>query len=160
MKKALFTLAMVLMGTIAHAQSIDKFISQFEGNNDAQVIRMDKNMIKKELADDSNDEDKDAIRIIKHIDSVRVLDLEECSADVKAEFYNETKNFNAKGYDELISTIEDGDKTLILTKGKGDTITELLILETGKEDCELVQIKGKITQAEIDQIIKEHQKDK
>ena len=107
-----------------------------------------------------NDEDKDAIRIIKHIDSVRVLDLEECSADVKAEFYNETKNFNAKGYDELISTIEDGDKTLILTKGKGDTITELLILETGKDDCELVQIKGKITQSEIEQIVKEHQKDK
>ena len=46
MKKVLFTLAMVLMGTMAHAQSIDKFISQFEGNNDAQVVRMDKNMIK------------------------------------------------------------------------------------------------------------------
>ncbi|MFC2710415.1 DUF4252 domain-containing protein [Hoylesella oralis] len=160
MKKLIFALFLLCAAQTSFAQKAHDIFEQFKDKPKVEYVHIPRIMLNMARKFMKNDEDKDAIRIIKHIDSVRVLDLEECSADVKAEFYNETKNFNAKGYDELISTIEDGDKTLILTKGKGDTITELLILETGKDDCELVQIKGKITQAEIDQIIKEHQKDK
>ena len=106
-----------------------------------------------------NDEEKDAIKIIKHINSIRILDLEECSTDIKTEFYNETKNFSINGYEELITTTDEDERTLILTKSKGNNITEMLILETSNDDCELIQIKGKIKQAEIEQIVRGQQND-
>ena len=136
MKKLIFALFLLCVAHTSFAQKAHDIFEQFKDKPKVEYVHIPRIMLNMARKFMKNDEDKDAIRIIKHIDSIRVLDLEECSADVKTEFYNETKNFSAKGYEER------------------------LILETGKDDCELVQIKGKITQAEIEQIVKEHQKDK
>lgn len=160
MKKYIFALLLLCVAQMSSAQNTYDIFELFKDKPKAEYVHIPKIMLNMAYKFMRHGEDKDAIKIIKNIDSIRILDLEDCSAAVKTDFYNETKNFSNKGYEELISTVEDGDKTLIFTKGKDNTITELLILETGKEDCELVQIKGKITQAEIDQIVKEQQKNK
>ena len=97
MKKVLFTLAMVLMGTMAHAQSIDKFISQFEGNNDAQVVRMDKNMIKKELGNDSNDEEDR--KLAEKADSMNVLVISSNKDKTTELFDNTLPDLEKEGYE-------------------------------------------------------------
>ena len=126
MKKVLFTLAMVLMGTMAHAQSIDKFISQFEGNNDAQVVRMDKNMIKKELGNDSNDEEDR--KLAEKADSMNVLVISS-NKDKTAELFDNTlPDLEKEGYEKMINVNQDASKVKILSKTNETSIKEIIII--------------------------------
>ena len=151
MKKALFTLAMVLMGTIAHAQSIDKFISQFEGNNDAQVIRMDKNMIKKELADDSNDEEDR--KLAEKADSMNVLVISS-NKDKTAELFDNTlPDLEKEGYEKMINVNQDASKVKILSKTNETSIKEIIVIVSDNKQRVFVQIFGNIKPEEVEKMV-------
>ena len=85
--------------------------------------------------------DEDA-KIIRKIKSIKVLDLESCTASVKERFNKKVNKLNLKGYDELMRVNDEGEKVRVLMKTKKETIRELLFVCTGKEDCTLVQING------------------
>ena len=57
------------------------------------------------------------------------------------------------GYEELMRVNDDGDKVRILMKTKKEVIRELLLVCTGNDDCTLVQINGKFTKDDIDQLV-------
>lgn len=138
MKKVLFTLAMVLMGTMAHAQSIDKFISQFEGNNDAQVVRMDKNMIKKELGNDSNDEEDR--KLAEKADSMNVLVISS-NKDKTAELFDNTlPDLEKEGYEKMINVNQDASKVKILSKTNETSIKEIIIIVSDNKQRVFVQL--------------------
>ncbi|HEY9551408.1 MAG TPA: DUF4252 domain-containing protein [Prevotella sp.] len=158
MKKLVIALLLLAATQASFAQNAGDIFAMFKNKPGAEYVHVPKLMLNVARKFVDKKQDKDALQIIKHIDSVRVLDLEDSSDKVKAAFLAETKNFNTKGYEELLRTVEDGTRTLILIKSKNNVINELLILEAGNEDCELVQIKGEITQAEIDRLVAEHQK--
>ncbi len=151
MKKALFTLAMVLMGTIAHAQSIDKFISQFEGNNDAQVIRMDKNMIKKELADDSNDEEDR--KLAEKADSMNVLVISSDNGKTAEQFDNTLPDLEKEGYERMINVNQDASKVKILSKTNETSIKEIIIIVSDNKQRVFVQIFGDIKPEEVEKMV-------
>lgn len=154
MKKLIIALLLLCTVQVSFAQKAGDIFSKFKNKPKAEYVHIPRIMLSMARKFMKNDEEKDAIKIIKHINSIRILDLEECSTDIKTEFYNETKNFSINGYEELITTTDEDERTLILTKSKGNNITEMLILETSNDDCELIQIKGKIKQAEIEQIVR------
>ncbi|MFC2710414.1 DUF4252 domain-containing protein [Hoylesella oralis] len=151
MKKALFTLAMVLMGTIAHAQSIDKFISQFEGNNDAQVIRMDKNMIKKELADDSNDEEDR--KLAEKADSMNVLVISSDNGKTAEQFDNTLPDLEKEGYERMINVNQDASKVKILSKTNETSIKEIIVIVSDNKQRVFVQIFGNIKPEEVEKMV-------
>ena len=151
MKKALFTLAMVLMGTIAHAQSIDKFISQFEGNNDAQVIRMDKNMIKKELADDSNDEEDR--KLAEKADSMNVLVISSDNGKTAEQFDNTLPDLEKEGYERMINVNKDASKVKILSKTNETSIKEIIVIVSDNKQRVFVQIFGNIKPEEVEKMV-------
>ena len=151
MKKALFTLAMVLMGTIAHAQSIDKFISQFEGNNDAQVIRMDKNMIKKELADDSNDEEDR--KLAEKADSMNVLVISSDNGKTAEQFDNTLPDLEKEGYERMINVNQDASKVKILSKTNETSIKEIIVIVSDNKQRVFVQIFGDIKPEEVEKMV-------
>ena len=151
MKKVLFTLAMVLMGTMAHAQSIDKFISQFEGNNDAQVVRMDKNMIKKELGNDSNDEEDR--KLAEKADSMNVLVISSNKDKTTELFDNTLPDLEKEGYEKMINVNQDASKVKILSKTNETSIKEIIIIVSDNKQRVFVQIFGDIKPEEVEKIV-------
>ena len=88
------------------------------------------------------------------LSSVRVLDLDDCAPVVKQRFAEETANLEDKGYETLISVNDEGEKVRIyLRREKGD-ITELLIVNRSDDDASMVQLKGKIKESEIGNLVK------
>ena len=151
MKKVLFTLAMVLMGTMAHAQSIDKFISQFEGNNDAQVVRMDKNMIKKELGNDSNDEEDR--KLAEKADSMNVLVISSDNGKTAEQFDNTLPDLEKEGYERMINVNQDASKVKILSKTNETSIKEIIIIVSDNKQRVFVQIFGDIKPEEVEKMV-------
>ena len=151
MKKVLFTLAMVLMGTMAHAQSIDKFISQFEGNNDAQVVRMDKNMIKKELGNDSNDEEDR--KLAEKADSMNVLVISSDNGKTAEQFDNTLPDLEKEGYEKMINVNQDASKVKILSKTNETSIKEIIIIVSDNKQRVFVQIFGDIKPEEVEKMV-------
>ncbi|WP_315577783.1 DUF4252 domain-containing protein [Hoylesella oralis] len=151
MKKVLFTLAMVLMGIMAHAQSIDKFISQFEGNNDAQVVRMDKNMIKKELGNDSNDEEDR--KLAEKADSMNVLVISSNKDKTTELFDNTLPDLEKEGYEKMINVNQDASKVKILSKTNETSIKEIIIIVSDNKQRVFVQIFGDIKPEEVEKMV-------
>ncbi len=136
---------------MAHAQSIDRFISQFEGNNDAQVIHMDKNMIKKELADDSdNEEDR---KLAEKIDSMNVLVISSNKGKMVERFDKTLPNFEQDGYEEMINANQNTSKVKILSKTGKSSIKEIIVIVSDKEQRVFVQIFGDVKPEEIEKMV-------
>lgn len=136
---------------MAHAQSIDRFISQFESNNDAQVIHMDKNMIKKELADDSdNEEDR---KLAEKIDSMNVLVISSNKGKMVERFDKTLPNFEQDGYEEMINANQNTSKVKILSKTGKSSIKEIIVIVSDKEQRVFVQIFGNVKPEEIEKMV-------
>ena len=91
---------------------------------------------------------------LKNIDSVRVLDLESCSADVKKRFAKQMANVTLDNMDDLVNVTEDGNKVRILAQTKNDKIRKLLVICYGSEDCCLVEVNGKFDMSDLDGVVK------
>ena len=77
-----------------------------------------------------HDEDAEIIRKIK---SIKVLDLESCTASVKERFNKKVNKLNLKGYDELMRVNDEGEKVRVLMKTKKEAIRELLLYAPEKK---------------------------
>ena len=142
---------MVLMGIMAHAQSIDQFISQFEGNNDAQVVRMDKNMIKKELGNDSNDEEDR--KLAEKADSMNVLVISSNKDKTTELFDNTLPDLEKEGYEKMINVNQDASKVKILSKTNETSIKEIIIIVSDNKQRVFVQIFGDIKPEEVEKMV-------
>jgi hypothetical protein len=83
------------------------------------------------------------------VSSVRVLDLEDSPASVRESFSQSCKNLELGDYEPFLTSNEDGEHTKILTKMNGDFISEMLIITTGKGDCSMVWLTGKMNPNEV-----------
>lgn len=67
-------------------------------------------------------------RLVRKIKSIRTLDLEECSADVKRRFSADVQKLEMNDYEPLVTSCDDGETVKIMMKAKGDVIRELVII--------------------------------
>ena len=140
MKKFVFTLLLVFVCHLGYAQGINGLFNEFGSEKNADCVKVPSFMMSLGKMFAGHDEDAEIIRKIK---SIKVLDLESCTASVKERFNKKVNKLNLKGYDELMRVNDEGEKVRVLMKTKKETIRELLFVCTGKEDCTLVQINGK-----------------
>ena len=157
MKKLFLTMCLVIVAHTAFAQTADNLIDQFKNEPKAEFVHIPRLMMAMgKITPKSGIYDKDdptGNDIIKKISSMRMLDLGCCSPDTKQRFQNAIANLNTNGYEELVRVNDNGEKTRILTKMKGETICELLILNGGNDDCTIVEIKGKIRTSDLSKLI-------
>ena len=146
MKKFVFTLLLVFVCHLGYAQGINGLFNEFGSEKNADCVKVSSFMMSLGKMFAGHDEDAEIIRKIK---SIKVLDLESCTASVKERFNKKVNKLNLKGYDELMRVNDEGEKVRVLMKTKKETIRELLFVCTGKEDCTLVQINGKFTKDDI-----------
>ena len=148
MKKIIATLALIIACQATFAQNIDTLFSQFKDKEGADYMNIPTLMLKfmRTFTKSNND---NSYRFIKGIKSVKVLDMEDCTQEVKAEFLQEVQNLNLNGYETLLQTKEDGEEVQLIAKMDEENINDLIILITGKDECGLTLMKGKIKKEDI-----------
>ena len=154
MKKIIATLALIIACQATFAQNIDTLFSQFKDKEGADYMNIPTLMLKFMRTFTKSNNDK-SYRFIKGIKSVKVLDMEDCTQEVKAEFLQEAKKLKLSGYETLLQTKEDGEEVQLIAKMDEENINDLIILITGKDDCGLTLMKGKIKKEDINVMMNE-----
>ena len=89
--------------------------------------------------------DDEAGRVIRHISSIRVLDLSDCSQQVQERFAAKMEQLKLEGYEPLLVVKDDGSSVKMWGKMKGEKINELLIGVSGDDnEPALIRIKGNL----------------
>lgn len=92
-------------------------------------------------------------RLVRKIKSIRTLDLEECSADVKRRFSADVQKLEMNEYEPLVTSCDDGETVKIMMKAKGDVIRELVIICSDCNDCALMWVNCKVKKDEIQSLV-------
>lgn len=142
-KKCMFCLILLVMSPWAFGQSIDDLFSSYSKTKNAENVSIGKFLMT--FA-------KPFIKDAKGVDSIHVLDLSECSNDVKNEFAGKVRNLKDGKYETLVRSNEDGEDTRVLICINKQAIRELVVIQTGNEST-LVRIKGKFKQSDIASLV-------
>jgi len=158
MKKIFATLMLVLACNAMQAQSADRIFNEFKNTKGAEYVPITKSMLsmaknqKKNLMDGKIQLNGD---IASAISSMQVLNMEECPKEVRQSVCDRVNALKDHGYEVLVSTNEEDEEAIILSKTKGENIVEVLIYSNEKDDkdCVLVQFKGSISQKELQKML-------
>lgn len=153
MKKFILVLTVIMACQTGFAQNVDALYNYFKDEKGVESVSVSPLLMK--FARLFMDEEDKNNPLIRGVNSVKVLDLEECSEKVKEHFTNEVARLKLNGYETWLQAKEDGENVKIIAKMKDDIIRELLVMSTGKGDCALVMIKGNIKKDDIQAIIED-----
>lgn len=133
------------------AQDMDAVYNEFKDVKGVESVSVSPFLMKfARLFMDSDDKNNP---LIKGTHSVKILDLEECTKDIKKQFTQKVNQLQHNGYEIWLQAKKDGENVKIIAKKEDQIIRELLVLTTDNDDCALVLIKGKIRQEDIQAII-------
>lgn len=151
MKKYVVALMLLAVCQTSFAQSPESLYNYFKDEKGVESVHVPPLLMK--LGRLFMDEEDKNNPVMKGIDSVTVLDLEESPKEVQERFAKEVKKLDLNGYETWIQAKEDGQNVKIIAKVKDDVVRELLVLSTGNDNCALVIMKGKIKREDIQAII-------
>ena len=152
MKKTILTLALGIICQSTFAINIDNLFAQFKDKEGADYMNIPSLVLKFMRTFTKSNNDK-SYHFLKGIKSIKVLDMEECPSEVKADFLKEAKKLNLNGYETLVQTKDKGEEVKLIAKMDEEAISELIILISGKDDCGLTLLKGKIKKEDINVIM-------
>lgn len=154
MKRTLLILiALLAMATTGMAQqTVNGLFNRYEDKAGAEYKNLGSLLmgIIKTFAADKSEEGQ----VIKSIKSIKVLDLEECTPEVKQEFAQKARNLKPRGMELLMQMKDDGENVCIWGKMKKETVRQLLIVT----DDKMVKIKGKFDLNGISNLINSKEK--
>ena len=158
MKKVMMMAALAFMTMTVQAQmSVDRLMRKYKHSPKAEYVHVPKMMMSLAKAIKTGDAD-DYTKYLKHIDSIKVLDMEDCSKAVKQQFFKDVARLKTVGYEELMTAKEADEQTVIMVKRSKTGIKELVIVDSGDDNAALIQILGNIKNSEIQKIIAEEKK--
>lgn len=151
MKKTIVTLAMMIACQGLFAQNIDDIFNQFKDKQGAEYVNIPSFVLK--LGRVFMDKDIQENRLMKGVKTIKVLDMEDCSSNVKKELQYEIAQLEKNGYETLVRTKEKDETVNLMAKMDKDAIKELIIFFTDKDECGLTLMKGKIKKEDINVMI-------
>lgn len=158
MKKVMMMAVLAFMAMSVQAQmSVNGLMRKYKNSPKAEYVHVPKVMITLAKAIKTGDAD-DYTKYLKHIDSIKVLDMEDCSKAVKQQFFKDVARLKTVGYEELMTAKEAKEQTVIMVKRSKTGIKELVIVDSDDDDASLIQILGNIKNSEIQKIIAEEKK--
>lgn len=154
MKRTLLILiALLAMATTGMAQrTVNGLFNRYEDKAGAEYKNLGPLLmgIIKTFAADKSEEGE----VIKSLKSIKVLDLEECTPEVKQEFAQKARNLKPRRMELLMQMKDDGENVCIWGKMKKETVRQLLIVT----DDKIVKIKGKFDLNGISNLINSREK--
>lgn len=168
--KRIMTILLILAAAMqmASAKSLGRLIEDYRYQKNAEYVHVTPLLMKMAWTAMGHDaRSGEEGRLVRKIKSIRTLDLEECSADVKHRFSADVQKLEMCGYEPLVTTRDDGETVKIMMKAKGDVIRELVIICSDSDDCALVWLNCKVKMNEIQSLVdmqtkqrKKHSKEK
>ena len=168
--KRIMTLLLILAAAMqmASAKSLGRLIEDYRYQKNAEYVHFTPLLMKMARTAMGHDARSDEeCRLVRKIKSIRTLDLEECSADVKRRFSADVQKLEMDDYEPLVTSRDDGETVKIMMKTKGDVIRELVIICSDSNDCALVWLNCKVKKDEIQSLVdmqtkqrKKHSKEK
>ena len=145
MRKIIVVMAFMFGIQMSQAQTVDGIIREFRSEEDAVCVKVPWLPMKLVglFADD------EAGRVIRHISSIRVLDLSDCSQQVQERFAAELQKLKMKGYEPLLTVKDEGSHVKMWGKMNDERISELVIGVSGDGDATLCCIKGNLTMDDL-----------
>jgi len=143
-KKCILCISMLLVAQWSFGQNIDKLFAEFSDAPNVENVKLNKFLMTL-IKPFANGEDMAGL---KGTDSLQVLDLSECSSDIKKEFAEKVKSLIDEGYETLVRSNDNGENVRVMVKVKNEEIRELVVVSTGN-DASLVRIKGKFKQSDL-----------
>lgn len=158
MKKVMMMAVLAFMTMTVQAQmSVDRLMRKYKHSPKAEYVHVPKLMMSLAKTIMTADSD-DYTKYIKHINSIKVLDMEDCSNAVKQQFFKDVARLKTTGYEELMTAKEADEQTVIMVKRSKTGIKELVIVDSGDDNAALIQIMGNIKNSEIQKILAEEKK--
>lgn len=135
MKKCLFCLGLLVACQLSYGQTVKELIEEFSKAKGAEYTNVNKAM--------------------KGLDHVEVIELNNCSKEIKDKFMNSLSTLKDSNYKIMVKTNDNGEKTRILKGAKGSKMKdEMVVLTGGNNDYTIVRIKGKMAQKEFSKFTK------
>lgn len=149
MKKTIFTIMlMTVWAANMAAQSVDDLFKEFKNKTNVEYIEIPKALMSMASTFANKDDGSD---IIKRVDHITILNIDN-NSQLCQDFAQKAMSLNKNGYETMVNSNEDNEKTLILVKTKNENITEMVVLDIEPNECSLIQIKGKLRPSDIEKL--------
>lgn len=158
MKRFLIIIVMlaVAIGTQARDNSVEQLIYKYKEKKHVEYVHVPKIMLRlgMKVVGKGAKSEKDSLYrdMLRHINSVSMLNLGNCKGSVQRRFVKDVKRLDTQEYAPIAQTTHDGKKVMVLTHMEGEYIDELLVLNSTGQHCMLVQIKGKIRPEDVERL--------
>lgn len=133
MRKVILCIALLIAAS-GYATGIDTFYDNFAEQPGAEGYKVGKFLLA--MAKPLN-------KSLRGLDLIEMVDLENCSSQVKQQFEKQVQQIDTTQYAMAVSETEDGVETAVYMMMKDQMIRELLIVMRGKE-CGFIYMKGKV----------------
>ena len=147
--KKLFLLIFLIIGTLqpaAYAQSFDEVVKKFEDKKGAEVLKVPGVLMKMALAfaDEDKDMPREAMEFLRHITSMTILDLSDCSSADKQAFATAMKSLTIDDFEP----IDTGDvETARVFFHKGKKKNQMIMASYDGESYSLGLMTGRFDEA-------------
>ncbi|MDD7273018.1 MAG: DUF4252 domain-containing protein [Prevotella sp.] len=155
MKRILLILLMGYMANSGFAQ-VKSLMCEFKHTKGAEYHFVPKLALKiagSLVSQAEEGDEKDYLLILKHLSAVRTLCIEKSTAETREKISKAMHDLSKKGYQVIVESNNEGEHTLVMVKKKRNKVRELVVFDVDKDECNLVQIKGSISQQDIQQIL-------
>ena len=92
---------------------------------------------------------------LKKIKTMRIVDLKECSDADKTRFGEFMKTVELTSFEQGVNECSDeneNEKMRIYIKVKGEIVTEMIAASWGGEECNIMQINGKMSISDLESV--------
>lgn len=152
--KKITTLLMLLILVVQgiSAKSVKEIINQFKTENKAEYTYVSPTMMMLAKAAVKN-YSKETGDILNKVNSVRLLNLDACKSKTKKKLFKEINNLDEEEYQSIITNGKQKDGFQMLVKVDPSGTSEFVVLNSGDDNCMLIQIEGTITKEELQKLI-------
>ena len=148
MKKLLALLVLVFTCQVAFCQTYDEVINNFKEKEGVEFTEIPKMLLSMALSE----ADSQTKTVMKNIDCMKILELNECSEAVKKDFLVQAGKMETK-YNKLIESNEDGETNIIYVDGDEDSAKAIIVVSADSEECQMLVMEGKLSLSSLEKIM-------
>lgn len=149
MKKFILTIAIIVVATVTmNAQnSYERIYNRFSSAQGAENVKVSPLLMG--ISRMIIDEEEEDAQILKGIKSILVMDLSDCSEEVRKEFCEAASDIDITDMELLLEMSDNSDLLKIFVKRSGETISQFLMINTGIDDPCMVSMACKVNMKDV-----------
>lgn len=144
----LLFIAAIMVASASWARTADDIISDLRDAKHAQYVNVGKGLmgLARMLGDNIPGTNSG-------ITSVRMLDLSDCKDSVRDKFRKRVRDlYKDSSYEEMMTSEKDDNRSVLLMRGDGDYVDEVVLVQTSETSDLIVVVRGHISLDDVAKI--------